>query len=631
MSDETSRKQPQQVDDTVADDKALGGSSVAFGNRDAQFGTSYQAGNNITNIYNYDHAPNIIDPQERRHRARLMGQVRDFWIKGVLDKSLHGAVLIALGLESRPDALLFPWEMVSVQPGRERQRLAPGKTILDCFIETDGDLLILGAPGSGKTTMLLDLARVLLDRAEVNEVLQVPAVFNLSLWAESRLPLAEWLESELSQRYGIPPEVGRGWITRGQLIALLDGLDEVKIEHRNDCVAAINTFRKEEGLSLVVCSRIIDYEALTTKLQLRDAVLIQPLTQAQIEYYLDQAGDQLRLLREAVTSNTALRELAETPLMLSVMALTYHGRTTNFITMSSSIEELQQQIFAAYVQRMLARPRLDAKVEPEAAVKQLKWLAHGMMEHNLSVFYIESLQPTWLGSQRERYAYIFAVVSIIVLLGTVVGTLVGFVVGLLSNLLLYRIIVSEVQKIDLRTLISVAGAIIGGVLSAWSVSPIIGRHGAQEKILMTERLHWSWSNARRLLSPSKSLWESLVIGLISGILFGVGFNFLSEKQLIGFLDHISWLFFVFGSEEAILQIVLRGLCFGVALGLFVWFLLSLVAYLVRVDEKITGVFSWFNRRFVAQDRPKFYAFFCSGFISGLCIGVGSKSVDFGVY
>ncbi len=38
----------------------------------------------------------------------MLAKVSDFWIKGVLENSLHGAVLITLGIEYKPDAAHTP-------------------------------------------------------------------------------------------------------------------------------------------------------------------------------------------------------------------------------------------------------------------------------------------------------------------------------------------------------------------------------------------------------------------------------------------------------------------------------------------------------------------------------------------
>src|SRR5258708_30431630 len=109
-----------------------------------------------------------------QNRQRLIEKVRAFWVKGVLEKSLHGAALIELGLYEQPDAVANPWHLVLQQPDQSPQPIPAGSRITQVYDDAGGELLILGEPGSGKTTLLLELARNLLERAQKNDKLQIP-------------------------------------------------------------------------------------------------------------------------------------------------------------------------------------------------------------------------------------------------------------------------------------------------------------------------------------------------------------------------------------------------------------------------------------------------------------------------
>ena len=293
---------------------------------------------------------------ERRNRNRLLNKVSIFWIKGVLENSLHGIALCELGMEYRPDAVTYPWEMILQKPDAPQCSIQPGTKIVDVFDRQNGELLILGAPGSGKTTMLLDLAQSLIARAQDDDAFPIPVIFNLSSWAKKQLPIAEWLVEELNIRYDVPIKVGEKWIGDGFLIPMLDGLDEVIKEHRAECTEAINAFRSKHGLlNIVVCSRIADYEDLDAKLKLQGAVFIQPLTLEQIDTYLKNAGEQLAALRLALNKKSELRDLAQTPLMLSIMAMVYRGETVETLPTNLTPEGQRTTLFATYIDRMFIR------------------------------------------------------------------------------------------------------------------------------------------------------------------------------------------------------------------------------------------------------------------------------------
>src|SRR6266516_1813214 len=139
-----------------------------------------------------------VSPLSGQNRQRLIARVRIFWITGFLEQSLHGAALMALGLQSQPDVLENPWRLVLQQADQSAHMLAAGTHITQVYDEGPGELLILGEPGSGKTTLLLELARDLLSRAERDESLPIPMVFNLSSWAVKRQLLVDWLVEEMN-------------------------------------------------------------------------------------------------------------------------------------------------------------------------------------------------------------------------------------------------------------------------------------------------------------------------------------------------------------------------------------------------------------------------------------------------
>ncbi|MEM7129824.1 MAG: hypothetical protein AAF702_26055 [Chloroflexota bacterium] len=156
------------------------------------------------------------DARNQRNHAVL----RQVWIDGVLKSSLYNEMLIRLGLESNPDAVdNRPWDLILQQPNQPDRTIVEDKEIIDIFDEMSQQMLILGEPGSGKTTTLLTLADALLVRTEAEPTLPTPVVFNLSSWAEKQPLLEEWLIEELNIRYQMPRKVGQGWVENDELSA----------------------------------------------------------------------------------------------------------------------------------------------------------------------------------------------------------------------------------------------------------------------------------------------------------------------------------------------------------------------------------------------------------------------------
>jgi uncharacterized membrane protein YeaQ/YmgE (transglycosylase-associated protein family)/GTPase SAR1 family protein len=388
--------------------------------------------------------------QEYHNRQALLTKVKNFWVKGVLEKSLYNQVLIELGLEERPDAIANPWNVIIETGDSWPQPLPKGTKVINIFdqIGEGRTLLILGEPGAGKTTTLLELTRDLIARAEQNVNLLIPVVFNLSSWANKQQKIADWLVEELNSKYDVPKKFGQAWVTKQQLLPLLDGLDEVKAQYQDDCIAALNQFKQGYGAELVVCSRIKDYEALSNRLNFQSAVFLRSLTLEQICCYLDSADADLTGLRALFERDTVLQELAQSPLMLNIMTLAYQGVAFEDLPKTEVLQERRRQLFDDYIEKMFKRRGTSHRYEKVKVKGWLVWMAQRMVQESQMVFLIEGMQPTWFKNRQQKRIYAL-------ILGLSYGLGYGMIgrldYGLIAGLIGWMILGAIVGLIEWRT------------------------------------------------------------------------------------------------------------------------------------------------------------------------------------
>ncbi|MEZ4736654.1 MAG: NACHT domain-containing protein [Caldilineaceae bacterium] len=266
---------------------------------------------------------NLFRDQEQarteRDRVNMLAMVHNFWIQGVLEKSLYDGALIQIAWRATNDAVdNAAWQSVMQLPADVTTASPVTATLAERFFSLNPlqrTLLLLGAPGSGKTTMLLVLAQQAIDRAQADPTEPIPVVFNLSTWSVKQPVLADWLVSEFSDKYYVAKSVSRPWIVQDRLLLLLDGLDEVPTECQAECIAAINAFRVERNIPIIVCCRTEEYAVLPVQLAFAAAVTLEPLTTEQIMAHLGASDDKgLLALRASAGARSCTPRICPLPL-----------------------------------------------------------------------------------------------------------------------------------------------------------------------------------------------------------------------------------------------------------------------------------------------------------------------------
>lgn len=392
------------------------------------------------------------DTHADRDWERMLRRLRRSY-KDLLDQSLHGIAWVDLGLAEHPDLVSNVTNLLFRLPQGGERLLAPGTRVLDAYDEAEGELLILGAPGAGKSTLLVDLAQQLVGRAFIDQRHPLPVILRLSSWAVHRPALDDWMIEQLSQTYDVPRKLSERWVKEGRLLPLLDGLDEMEEAARPACIAAINGYHRTHLTPLIACSRQAEYEVAAKRahIALQSAVVVQPLSNEQIEGYLDAAGPSFAGVRTAMHEQQALWELATTPLMLSVLLLTYRGVSSEEI--GTQATDLEQQVWTDYIARQVHEKGNETRYPLERTRIWLAFLAQQLRMHQQTTFYAEHLDINWLPKAQQRAVTRFAMLIPSIMIGVCVSILASiFTVFYTDTVFLLEM--------------GVFGAFVGGCLSS---------------------------------------------------------------------------------------------------------------------------------------------------------------------
>ncbi|MEL7039621.1 MAG: NACHT domain-containing protein [Cyanobacteria bacterium J06592_8] len=345
-----------------------------------------------------------------------------------LQQSLHNRVYIVLDKQEDTEQIQHPWE-IDIKVGEQPSSRLPENTPIEQVFDRRyiaGRLLILGAPGSGKTTMLLKLAEQLVIRAKANPQHRIPVLLNLSSWKENNQSIKDWMIADLKVKYGVRKDIAIQWIEQGIILPLLDGLDELAAERQEKCVEKLNQFLHPETWSgsVVICSRIEEYQHYTRNLELNGSIILQSLTTEQIQdYVLKIEGEQLW---NNINRDSDLMELAQTPLLLNIIVLSCTEISFERWNQFQSSKERQAYLFDAYIRRMLKRKYKTGNkpYKDKDTSYWLGWLARQLTRESQTEFLLETMQFYWVDSFLER-------IVCMMLYGLIMGGIYGLIFSIL--------------------------------------------------------------------------------------------------------------------------------------------------------------------------------------------------------
>lgn len=334
-------------------------------------------------------------------------------------------------------------------------------------------LVVIGAPGAGKTSLAVLLVRELLAGHEPGEA--VPVLLSLSMWRPEEQSLEEWLVRQISSSYPLlvsdehfGPDAVTRLLAAGLIIPVLDGLDEITPDQITLAVTRLNNYLSESRPIVVTC-RAVEYQEIISQVGAvlaRAAVVeLEPVSHTEAACYLPAGqGERGRCRWEPVTRHLTghpdgpLARAFSTPLMVHLARVVYRepATTPSDLLRFTDRAALEEHLLRSYVPALYVRacsegdePPGRKPYPPEKAQRWLAFLAGhltGNRGRDFTWWQLEEAVPgglyrrilggillvTVLGHavfHEFTYAFVIAMTFIALLLGPVVGIVMGLADG----------------------------------------------------------------------------------------------------------------------------------------------------------------------------------------------------------
>jgi WD40 repeat protein len=394
-----------------------------------------------------------------------------------------------------------------------------------------GRLVILGAPGAGKTgSMILLMLQALQHRATMETasraLIPVPVWLTLGGWDPATQSLREWALTVIDREHPylrsamFEPDTTATLLDRGRLALFLDGLDELAPTARS---AALQRLDAElVNLRVVLSSRPEEYRQALDRGHWHNAAVIElrPIRPTVAATFLlrDQVGRQ----REAWAAvgdylrgnpGSVAAQVLSTPLTLTLARAAYqHSDPTELVVPKrfSSAADLRAHL----VERVLVAAYPDEALR-QRTTRWLSWLAHHMgVDREVGWWEI----PTWV----SRWQLAFVMAGTAMLTGLITTGFGSILLGMLypTESYSYRGAIVTVGGVPGRTFVDgfvLQLGVVGGA-AIWAGSEVMRRRslGLSRAVRLNPRM------------PRRGEYAWLVTNAsITGFGLGIGVGLLS--------------------------------------------------------------------------------------------------------